>query len=73
LMIFDWQHKPLDQMSTMLAVELIEKYQQHLSKDIWFIDCRFIETCSEYSKRVLSENGFPKGVWLTFLRLCKCM
>ena len=34
--------------------------------------CRFEETCSNYSKRVLSQYGFIKGGYLSVIRLLKC-
>ncbi len=73
LALADWRREPLEQVSTRMAITAIEGYQHHLSGEIPFIHCRFVETCSEYSKRVLREHGFPEGIWLTFLRLCNCM
>lgn len=34
--------------------------------------CRFSETCSEYSVRVIKEHGAIKGSFLSILRLSKC-
>lgn len=34
--------------------------------------CKFKITCSEYSLRVVSEHGWPKGGLLTIQRLARC-
>lgn len=34
--------------------------------------CRFIPTCSEYTKNKISELGFIKGVYLGIKRILKC-
>lgn len=34
--------------------------------------CRFEETCSAYSKRMIKEKGIIKGVALGFARFLKC-
>lgn len=34
--------------------------------------CRFDENCSSYAKRMISEQGALRGVYLGILRLSKC-
>jgi putative membrane protein insertion efficiency factor len=34
--------------------------------------CRFEETCSEYTKRMILERGLVKGATLGLIRLSKC-
>ncbi len=34
--------------------------------------CRFIPTCSEYTKIKINEYGFIKGVYLGIKRILKC-
>lgn len=34
--------------------------------------CRFDETCSQYTKRAIIENGILKGVGLGLVRISKC-
>ena len=34
--------------------------------------CRFEESCSAYTKRVIREEGFAKGLMLGLARLAKC-
>jgi uncharacterized protein len=37
-----------------------------------FIRCRFQPTCSVYSLTAMQTYGFPKGLWLTVKRICRC-
>jgi len=34
--------------------------------------CRFQETCSDYSKRIIKEKGAMRGATLSFIRILKC-
>ncbi len=34
--------------------------------------CRFEETCSDYSKRMINEKGLLKGSYLSLVRLSRC-
>jgi len=34
--------------------------------------CRFDETCSMYSKRMIKEKGVIKGIGLGMIRILKC-
>ncbi len=34
--------------------------------------CRFIPTCSEYTKIKIKDFGFIKGMYLGFKRIIKC-
>lgn len=34
--------------------------------------CRFDETCSQYTKRAIIENGIIKGIGKGLVRLAKC-
>ncbi len=34
--------------------------------------CRFYPTCSEYAFEAVSKHGVIKGVFLAFIRVCKC-
>ena len=38
-----------------------------------FVHCRFQPTCSIYSIMAVQIHGFPKGLWLTVKRLCRCL
>ncbi len=34
--------------------------------------CRFVPTCSEYSRQAYADRGFVRGSWLTAHRLVRC-
>ena len=34
--------------------------------------CRFVPTCSEYTKIKINEYGFIKGIYLGIKRILKC-
>jgi uncharacterized protein len=60
-----------------IAIGLVDFYKAFLavgfksiigSQDV----CRFSETCSDYTKRMIGEKGAIKGVVLGVVRLFKC-
>lgn len=60
-----------------LAILTIDFYKQFLSVAIKSITgapnvCRFVEHCDDYAKRMLTEKGFLKGLYYSFVRLLKC-
>ncbi|MBQ8686755.1 MAG: membrane protein insertion efficiency factor YidD [Alphaproteobacteria bacterium] len=34
--------------------------------------CRFVPTCSEYTRQAIEKYGAFKGVWLGCKRICRC-
>ncbi len=59
------------------TITLIDIYQIFISTILKSIlgtnrFCRFDETCSQYTKRAIMENGIMKGVGLGLVRLLKC-
>lgn len=34
--------------------------------------CRFVPTCSEYTKQAIEKYGIIKGIWLGLKRISKC-
>lgn len=38
----------------------------------WHNKCRFIPTCSDYTKEAITRYGVMKGCKLGIKRLCKC-
>ncbi len=52
------------------ALKFIDNYQKN--KDPYNKKCRFIPTCSEYSKQAYTKYNFLKASYLTTKRLLKC-
>lgn len=57
-------------MKTVLLA-LIRFYQRVISP-LKPPSCRFIPTCSEYSKQAIEKYGTLKGGWLSIKRISKC-
>ncbi len=56
-----------------LAIRFIEHYQQNGGgKELLYVDCNFIPSCSEYAKHALYRFGFWQGGWLTLRRILRC-
>lgn len=60
-----------------IGINTISAYQIFVSpmlKNLLGINsmCRFDETCSAYSKRMIKENGLIKGAGLGAVRILKC-
>lgn len=64
-------------MIKVFSIQLINIYQAIVSPSIKMIlgvnnVCRFDETCSAYTKRMIDEKGVVKGTGLGTKRLLKC-
>lgn len=64
-------------MTKKLGITVIDIYQALLSPILKTIlgaqrFCRFDETCSEYTKRKISEDGLISGIIAGSIRLSKC-
>jgi len=62
-----------------IVLSLIRLYQKTLSLDHGFLSvlyservCRFQPTCSEYTYQAVEKYGVAKGLFLGFLRVCRC-
>lgn len=60
-------HKPMSK----IVVRIIEFYQKYIS--IAFpSSCRFIPTCSTYSKMAFQKYGLFRGFYLSVWRILRC-
>lgn len=64
-------------MIKKIAITIINIYQIFISTILKSIlstsrFCRFDETCSEFTKRAITEHGFIKGTGMGLVRLAKC-
>jgi putative membrane protein insertion efficiency factor len=50
---------------------LIKIYQLFISP-LFPSSCRFVPTCSAYTKEALEKYGLIKGLWLGIKRISKC-
>lgn len=51
-------------------INIINIYQKIPLKSHY--NCKFIPTCSEYTKEAIVKYGALKGLFLGFLRIIKC-
>ncbi|MGI9086318.1 MAG: membrane protein insertion efficiency factor YidD [Chthoniobacterales bacterium] len=71
----DWR-KPADAQTSVRCYNRIvyAGYHEHIRPfTSHFVHCRFQPTCSAYSLIAMQTHGFPKGLWLTVKRLCRCL
>ena len=65
----------IDRFVSSGAIYLINIYQRTLSPDHGLFKhptCRFIPTCSEYSKEAINKYGILKGGFLSIKRVLRC-
>ena len=55
----------------LLVIGLINFYK-YLISPLLGNNCRFLPTCSEYTKEVIIKFGLIKGINLGFKRIIKC-
>ena len=56
---------------TKFIVNLINIYK-YLISPLLGNNCRFLPTCSEYTKESIIKFGLVSGVWLGLKRIVKC-
>ena len=54
-----------------ICIFFIFCYQKCISP-FFPLRCRFVPTCSEYTKQAINKYGIKKGVYLGFKRILKC-
>ena len=53
------------------SITLIDAYKYVISP-LLGNNCRYLPTCSEYTKDSIIKFGLKKGIWLGFKRIIKC-
>ena len=61
----------INKVFTFFALTLINLYK-YLISPILGNNCRFLPTCSEYTRESIIKFGFFKGVWLGIKRIVRC-
>ena len=56
---------------TFCSINLIDAYKYIISP-LLGNNCRYLPTCSEYTKEAIIKFGLTKGIWLGFKRVAKC-
>ena len=73
--ISDWTKPPYSQASVQFYNRAVFTGYYNYVRPVTsrFVRCRFQPTCSIYSITAMQTHGFPKGLWLTVKRLCRCL
>ena len=56
---------------TQCVINLINIYK-YLISPLLVNNCRFLPTCSEYTKESIIQFGLVNGVWLGLKRIVRC-
>ena len=61
----------IDKIFKNIAISLINLYK-YLISPLLGNNCRYLPTCSEYTKESIIKYGVMKGFWLGLKRIAKC-
>lgn len=60
-------------LSGRVAIAMVRMYQFAISPIIGGrAACRFVPTCSEYTRQAIEKYGVLRGVWLGIKRVSRC-
>lgn len=73
--VADWTRPAERQVSVALYDRgLIAPYQAFVRPVLApLVRCRFVPTCSDYSREAVRVHGFAKGLWLSAKRVARCL
>jgi putative membrane protein insertion efficiency factor len=54
-----------------LALGMIRLYQVTVSR-VMPPSCRFLPTCSEYTREAIARHGVARGIWMGTRRIGRC-
>ena len=54
-----------------ICMAMIRFYQRHISPHFPAV-CRYRPSCSQYTLEAIERYGAIFGIWLGFLRICRC-
>lgn len=64
---------PRQQVTARIYLSALDMYQQYGRKALEdTIRCRYVPTCSEYSRQAVERHGIAGGLKLTFIRIHSC-
>ena len=61
----------INKIFTNISISTINLYK-YLISPLLGNNCRFVPTCSEYTKESIIKYGVVKGFWLGLKRIAKC-
>ena len=61
----------INKISKNIVISSINLYK-YLISPLLGNNCRFVPTCSEYTKESIIKYGVIKGLWLGLKRIVKC-
>jgi putative component of membrane protein insertase Oxa1/YidC/SpoIIIJ protein YidD len=73
LTTIDVLRPPQRQVTSRIYLSALDMYQQYGRQALeGTIRCRYVPTCSEYSRQAVGRHGLAGGLKLTFIRIHSC-
>lgn len=71
--ILDARRAPRSQVTAQIYLSLLGRYQSSASPLLrGLVSCRYLPTCSEYSRTAVERHGIHRGFTLTMNRIWRC-